>query len=181
VLVVQYPSTSDLEAGMTDEMFVQDGQVVSMDYTLLVDGKVMDASEKGEPLEFIQGEGHIIPGLESAIYGMAVGDTKKVVVTAKEGYGELDDEAYVAVPKDQFPPNIPLEHGVELQVLNQDGGTLHARIEKIEDESVLLNFNHALAGKALHFEVKVVGLRQATDEEMSHGHVHQHAHMGSQD
>jgi FKBP-type peptidyl-prolyl cis-trans isomerase SlyD len=161
---------------MTDELKVQDGQVVSMDYVLQVDGSEVDASDEGEPLEFIQGEGHIIPGLANALYGMGVGETKNVVVSAQDGYGELDDEAFVDVPKDQFPPSIPLEPGVELQVKNDDGHIMEARIDRVGKKTVRLDFNHPLAGKELHFEVKIIALRPATEEELSHGHVHDPDH-----
>jgi len=157
---------------MGETQTVQDGQVVSMDYTLHVDGEVMDTSEGHEPLEFIQGMGHIIPGLERELYGMAVGDSKKVDVAAIDGYGELDPDAFADVPKDQFPANIELGEGVELQVSDQSGQPMYARIDRVDDDSVRLDFNHPLAGKELNFNVKVVALREATDEERAHGHVH---------
>jgi FKBP-type peptidyl-prolyl cis-trans isomerase SlyD len=165
-----------------EELKVQDGQVVSMEYALHVDGELIDQSEKDEPLEFIQGEGHIIPGLEQAIYGLTVGDAKSVVVSAKEGYGEFDAEAFTEVPRDQFPSDFPLNPGVELQVKTDEGEILAARIESVGDEAVRLDFNHPLAGKELHFAIKVLALRQATDEEIAHGHVHgDHGHDEDED
>ena len=94
---------------MTDELKVDDGQVVSMHYTLHVDGQVVDSSEGKEPLQFIQGMGHIIRGLEHQLYDMKVGEKKDVVVAPKDGYGETDPEAFMDVPRDLFPPNIPLK------------------------------------------------------------------------
>ena len=161
---------------MSEALKVQDGHVVSMDYTLHVDGEVLDTSSGHEPLEFLQGAGNIIPGLEQELYGMAVGESKKVIVQPEEGYGALDPEAFVDVPKEQFPPTIPLEAGIEIQVTNQDGQPLSARIDSVNDQSVRLDFNHPLAGKELHFDVKVVSLREATDEENEHGHVHGEHH-----
>lgn len=158
---------------MTEELHVQDGQVVSLVYTLQVDGEVIDSSEENEPLRFIQGEGHIIPGLEGALYEMGIGESKNLVIAPEDAYGELTEEAFIEVPKDQFPPSIPLELDTELQVRNPEGDVLEARIDKIEEDRVRLDFNHPLAGKELHFDVKVIALRQATDEEISHGHVHQ--------
>jgi FKBP-type peptidyl-prolyl cis-trans isomerase SlyD len=161
---------------MSEELKVQDGQVVSMEYTLKVDGVVTDTSEGREPLEFVHGAGNIIPGLEREMAGMAVGDSKDVMIAAAEGYGERDDEAFMDVPRDQFPAEIPMKVGTELQVQNQAGQPMFARIEQVEDTSVRLNFNHPLAGKDLHFSVKVVDLRDATDEEIEHGHVHGPGH-----
>ncbi|PWH14421.1 MAG: peptidylprolyl isomerase [Anaerolineae bacterium] len=159
-----------------DKPTVQDGQVVSMEYTLHVDGQLIDSSQGRAPLEFLQGAGNIIPGLEDELYGMEVGETKNVIVSAEDGYGELDPDAFVDVPRAQFPTEIPLEIGVELQVRDDSGRVLLARIDRVDDESVRLDFNHPLAGKELDFTVKIVGLRDATDEEMEHGHVHGHDH-----
>ena len=153
---------------------VDDGQVVSMHYTLHVNGQVLDSSEGGEPLQFIQGMGHIIPGLEHELYEMKIGDSKKVVVAAKDGYGEIDTEAFMDVPRDSFPPEVPVEIGTELELRDQSDHPVYARIETITEENVRLNMNHPLAGKELHFDVKIADLRAATEEEVSHGHVHDH-------
>lgn len=161
---------------MSDILKVEDGQVVSLSYTLQVDGEILDASDGQEPLEFLQGAGNIIPGLEQELYGMAIGESKKVIVQPDEGYGELDPEAFIEVPKEQFPETIPLEIGIEIQVTNQDGQPMSARIDSVSDEAIKLDFNHPLAGKELHFDVKVIGLREATDEENEHGHVHGGGH-----
>jgi len=161
---------------MTEELKVKDGHVVSMEYTLKVDGDVADSSEGREPLEFVHGAGNIIPGLEREMTGMAVGESKDVVVPAADAYGEQDDSAFMDVPRGQFPKEIPIEVGTEIQVQNQNGQPMYSRIEKIEGENVRLNFNHPLAGKELHFAVKVVGLRDATPEEKEHGHVHSPDH-----
>jgi FKBP-type peptidyl-prolyl cis-trans isomerase SlyD len=155
-----------------EEKKVDDGKVVSMHYTLHVDGKVVDSSEGGEPLQFIQGMGHIIPGLEHELYNMQVGDSKNVTVPAKDGYGENDESAFMDVPRNAFPDNVPLEKGVELELRDQSGHPVYARIEDVTDENIRLNMNHPLAGKELNFDVKIADLRDATDEEVSHGHVH---------
>lgn len=161
---------------MSEELTVQNGQVVSMEYTLKVDGVVTDSSEGREPLEYVHGAGNIIPGLEREITGMALGDSKNVLVAAADGYGEEDDNAFMDVPRDQFPAEIPMEVGTELQVKNQAGQPMFARIDKVGKQTVRLDFNHPLAGKELHFSVKVVGLRDATAEEKEHGHVHGPGH-----
>jgi len=160
-----------------EDLRIKDGQVVSMEYTLKVDGNVADSSEGREPLEFVHGAGNIIPGLEREMTGMAVGESKEVVVAAVDAYGEEDESAFMEVPRAQFPEEIPVKIGTEIQVQNQAGQPMYARIEKVEDENVRLDFNHPLAGKELHFAVKVVGLRDATPEEKEHGHVHGPGHQ----
>jgi FKBP-type peptidyl-prolyl cis-trans isomerase SlyD len=162
---------------MSEMLKVQDGHIVSMDYTLHVDGEVLDTSAGHEPLEFLQGAGNIIPGLEESLYGMAIGENKKVAIAPEDGYGELDSEAFMDVPKDEFPAEIPLEKGIEIQLTDQEGSPMYARIDSFNDEAVKLDFNHPLAGKTLNFDVTIVALRMATEEEIEHGHAHdEHAH-----
>jgi len=161
---------------MSEELKVNDGHVVSMEYTLKVDGEIADTSKGREPLEFVHGAGNIISGLEREMKGMAVGESKDVVVAAADGYGEEDEKAFMDVPREQFPKEIPMKIGTEIQVQNQEGQPMYARITTVGDKSVRLDFNHPLAGKELHFSVKVVGLRDATDEEKEHGHVHGPGH-----
>ena len=151
---------------------VADDIVVSLDYTLTVEGEVLDSSEDVGPLEFIQGHQNIIPGLERQLYGMSIGQSKNVDVTAVDGYGVIDKDAIMDIPRAEFPSDIPLEIDIQLQVRDVDGDVLDARIVKVSDESVRLDFNHPLAGKELHFDVKVVDLREPTPEELEHGHVH---------
>lgn len=151
---------------------VVDDIVVSLDYTLTVEGQLVDASEENEPIEFIQGYQNIIPGLEKQLYGMAVGDSKEVLVAPADGYGSIDQEAFMDVPRKEFPADMALEIGLELALQQPDGQVLHATVVEINDETVKLDFNHPLAGKELLFRVTVVGLRPASAEEIAHGHVH---------
>ena len=155
---------------------VQNGVVVSMEYTLHVDGELLDSSEGHGPLEFLTGYGNIIPGLENEMIGMKVGDSKNVVVAPADGYGEFDEEEFMEVPRNQFPRDMPVEEGLELTVRDDSGQGRYARIESVEGETVRLNFNHPLAGDELHFNVKVVSLREPTTEELGHGHVHADGH-----
>jgi FKBP-type peptidyl-prolyl cis-trans isomerase SlyD len=157
---------------MDEVLKVADGQVIVMDYTLRVDGEIIDTSEGHGPIEFLQGHGNIIPGLEKALYGMAIGDSKNVVVSASDGYGEMDSQAFMDVPRNQFPEDIPMEVGVQIELHDEAGQPMVARIDQVGESSVHLDFNHPLAGKELHFAVKIAGLRPATDEELDHGHVH---------
>jgi len=159
-----------------EEQKVDDGQVVSMHYTLHVDGQVVDSSDGKEPLHFIQGMGHIIHGLEHELYDMEIGEKKDVVVAPKDGYGETDPEAFMDVPRESFPPNVPLAIDTELELRDQNDHPVFARIDEVNDKNIRLNMNHPLAGKELHFSVQIAALRPASDEEVSHGHVHGEEH-----
>jgi FKBP-type peptidyl-prolyl cis-trans isomerase SlyD len=155
------------------ELTVADGLVVSLDYTLrLEDGDEIDTSRGQQPLEFLQGRGQIIGGLEQALYGMAVGDEKDVVVAPADGYGERDPDAFQEVPHEVFPPDMTLEPGMGLRMRDETGRVFETLVADVRSDSVLLDFNHPLAGETLHFEVKVSALRPATSEELAHGHVH---------
>ncbi len=151
---------------------VEDDVVVSLDYTLTVEGQVVDLTEGDEPLQFMQGHQNIIPGLERELAGMKIGQSKTVLVKPADAYGELEPENIIEVPRSEFPAEIPLEVGTELEVKNDAGEVLSATIANISADSVKLDFNHPLAGKELVFDVKVVDLREATAEELEHGHVH---------
>ena len=160
---------NDKEAGT-----VVDNQVVSLDYTLRLDnGEVLDSSEGHTPLEFIQGTGQIISGLEQELYGMAVGDEKKVVVAPGDGYGELESDNFEWIERATFPPDMELAEGMGLRMRDSNSGeVMEAYVAEIGSDRVKLDFNHPLAGETLHFQVKVTGLRAATREELAHGHVH---------
>lgn len=151
---------------------VADDVVVSLDYTLTVDAEVVDSSEGSDPIEFLQGHGQIITGLEQALYGMKIGDEKMVVVKPSEGYGEVDEDAFIDVPRSEFPSDIPAQVGVAIQMQDEHGEVLDARIFEVSKDVITLDFNHPLAGKELTFKVTVVELREATEEELAHGHVH---------
>ena len=127
-------------------------------------------------LQFLHGYGNIIPGLEEEMRGMKIGDSKDVVVEPKNGYGEYDDEAFMKVPRTDFPKEMPMEVDTELTVRDEEGNSRYARVDSIEDDNVTLNFNHPLAGDELRFHVKVVALREPTEEELEHGHVHEEGH-----
>ncbi len=155
---------------------VKDGVVVSMEYTLHVDGELLDSSDGQGPLQFLVGYGNIIPGLEDEMMGMKIGDSKKVVVQPADGYGEFEEDAFMDVPRDQFPQDMKLEEGVELTVRDNEDNARMARVDRIEGDTVTLNFNHPLAGDELHFYVRVVSLREPNEEELAHGHVHEDGH-----
>ena len=151
---------------------IQDDTVVSLEYTLQVEGEIVDSTGEDEHIQFIQGHGQIIPGLESQIFGMSSGESKEVTVPAEDAYGVLDEDALGTVPRDEFPADMPLEKGVALQLRDQDGEVFDAYVESVGKKSVEINLNHPLAGKELLFSVKVLDLRPATEDEIAHGHVH---------
>ena len=155
---------------------VQKDVVVSMEYTLQVDNEEIDSSKGQDPLQFLAGHGNILTGLEREMIGMKVGDSKDVVVPPEDGYGEFDEEGFMDVPRSAFPKDMTIEEGAELTVRDDSGQSRYARVDMIEGDNVTLNFNHPLAGDELHFNVKVVGLREPNAEELEHGHVHQGEH-----
>lgn len=166
------------QAQMNDApLTVSNDLVVSMDYTLRLDsGQIVDSSQGRGPLEFLHGRGQIIPGLENALTGMAVGDEKEVSVPPADAYGELNPDAFQAVPMSAFPADMQLQVGQTLQMSNQSGHVFPATIVEIRPQGVMLNFNHPLAGETLHFQVKIAALRVASEEELAHGHVHGQGH-----
>lgn len=159
---------------MSESLIIADNVVVSLDYVLRVEGEQVDSSseEDGGPVEFIQGLGEIISGLEQALYGMQVGDEKTVSVPSEGAYGDVDPEAVITVKKEEFPEGIPLEEGILIEMTDDEGDASLARVESVKADKVVLDFNHPLAGKELEFTVKVRNLRQATEVELEHGHVH---------
>jgi FKBP-type peptidyl-prolyl cis-trans isomerase SlyD len=145
---------------------------VAIDYKLTIDdGIVVDASEKGEPLWYLHGAGNIIPGLEKHLEGMNPGESKKVTVSPEEGYGTYDKARVHPVPKAQFPQgNYTI--GDHIIATAPDGTEVPARITAMDAKNITLDFNHELAGKTLTFEITVHEVREATKDEMKHGHIH---------
>jgi len=154
-------------------MKVGKGSVVDIDYSLhLGDGNVIDQSSPGEPLSYIHGEGHIVPGLEQALEGLAAGDARKVVVPPEEGYGPHDPRGTQEVPRDVFPADLKPEVGMQFTARGPRGEAVPFTVTDVKLESVVVDLNHPLAGKTLHFDVTVREVRVATAEELEHGHVH---------
>ncbi len=154
-------------------MKIANGSVVGIDYSLhLGDGEVVDTSAPGDPLTYLHGEGQIVPGLEAALEGLSVGDTKQVVVAPAEGYGEHDPRGVQEVPRGAFPPGFDPKVGMELTAEGQNGEPVPFAIREVKPEGIVIDLNHPLAGKTLHFDVTVREVRAATPEEISHGHAH---------
>jgi FKBP-type peptidyl-prolyl cis-trans isomerase SlyD len=151
---------------------VKDNLVITLDYKLIVEDEMMESTEDGEPIKFIQGIGQIIPGLENALYGLKIGDQKTVVIQSEDGYGEYDPESLQEAKKEEFSEEIPLDVGTFLDLEDDEGDILSAQIVAAEEDTVTLDFNHPLAGKTLTFEITLTDLRPATKEELDHEHVH---------
>ncbi len=146
---------------------VGDKKVVKIKYKgTLSNGSVFDSSEGKQPLEFMVGGGQIIPGLESAVKGMKVGEKKKITIKAADAYGDYDQRALQEVPKESFPTDMKLEAGLEL-VAQTAMGPVPVRIAEIRDKTVMVDFNHPLAGKDLTFDVEIVSVRDATKDELA--------------
>ncbi len=137
---------------------IADGKTVTIDYTLTVDGQILDSSSGKEPLEYTHGQGMLIPGFERELAGMASGETKKITVAPADGYGEITQEAFREVPRSHFPPDIIPEIGLRLSMQTPEGQQVPVAISAVKDEHVVLDFNHPLAGKELNFEVTVISV-----------------------
>jgi FKBP-type peptidyl-prolyl cis-trans isomerase SlyD len=148
---------------------IVDDVVVTMDYTLIVEGKQIGSSKKSGPISFVQGQQSIVPGLEKNLYEMKIGDTKEIRVSALDGYGEIDPEDFLILQKSEFSENIPMEPGTIINLRDEDGDIQKARIDSINEDEVTLNFNHPLAGKELTFQVTILDLHAATQDEIESG------------
>lgn len=146
--------------------------VVRMHYTLTDDeGTVLDSSSGRKPLAYLHGHGNIIPGLEKALEGVEAGHKARVTVAPHAGYGERDPEAVFIAARDQFPQDMKLQEGMEVHADSPEGPVTFTVVE-VRDDGAVLDGNHPLAGKTLHFDVEIVEVRGATEAEIDHGHVH---------
>lgn len=140
-------------------MTVSNGKTVSLEYTLTLDHKeVLDSNVGGDPLTFTQGSHDIIPGLEDALEGMKVGDSKQVTVAPENAYGKVDPQAFQEVPLEHIPPDAR-KVGVQLQGRDPQGNLVHPRVAEVKEKAVVLDFNHPLAGKTLFFDVKILDIQ----------------------
>ena len=157
-------------------MHIAANTVVCLDYTLTDDtGEVIDASED-EPLEYLHGQGQLVPGLERQLEGKKAGETLDVVVSAAEGYGEHDPARVVQIERSELPEDLEAEIGMELSTEGPGGEPITLWITEVNDKEVTLDGNHPLAGQTLHFNIVIRTVRKATAEELTHGHVHGPGH-----
>ena len=152
------------------------GRVVSLHYTLTDDlGVLLDSSRGQESFSYLHGYGNIIPGLESGLEGCAAGFSSAIHVAPADGYGEYNPQAVFEVPREQFPPTEDIQVGMQVQGEGEHG-VMNFTVVGVNDHAVTLDANHPMAGKTLHFEVEVLEVRDATEQELAHAHVHAHGH-----
>ena len=153
-------------------MKVAKNTVVSLNYTLKNnEGEILDTSDGREPLVYLHGVGALIPGLENVLEGEGEGSKVSTVINPEDAYGDRTDELLHKVPKSGFTGDEEMQEGMRVQLETENGPAI-AVISKIEGEEVTLDLNHPLAGMELHFDVEVVGIREAQQEEIEHGHAH---------
>lgn len=140
---------------------IQEGSFVSIEYTLTDDGgKVIDTNVGKEPLTYIQGAGQIVKGLEQELNGLKVGDQKKVAVKPEDGYGALNEKAYQEIPREKIPAEAQ-KAGAMLMTKSPDGQSMAIRVHEVKEKTVVVDFNHPLAGKTLNFDVKIKDIKAA--------------------
>ena len=149
---------------------IKDGVVVSLAYRLTVDGEELENAFPENPLDYLHGAENIVPGLERELAGKKVGDQLTVTLQPEDAYGEYNDENMEAVDRGDMPESI--EPGMELLLEDEYGNFFEATIKEINQESVILDFNPPLAGKTVTYDVEVVAIREADEEELAHGHPH---------
>ncbi len=151
--------------------------VAAVNYVLEVEGQQIDQSPEGSPLTFLVGSGMLIPGFESSIDGLIAGDAFDFEVTPDQGYGDVNPEAVVDLSKDVFKVDGELKEellvvGAQVPMQDENGNPLNGMVVETAEETVKVDFNHPLAGKKLHFSGSIESVREASAEELDHGHVH---------
>jgi FKBP-type peptidyl-prolyl cis-trans isomerase SlyD len=153
-------------------MVIEKNKVVIIDYKLTDSvGEVIDSSEDSEPLAYLHGNGNLIPGLEKELEGRKVGDKITCTVPPADAYGEYDDSLVFTIKKTNFAEPEKIEEGMQFEAQGEEGERV-VTVVAIKDDDVTVDANHPLAGEDLHFDVSVVEVRDATEEELQHGHVH---------
>lgn len=153
-------------------MTITKNSVVSLNYTLTDDeGEILDSSEGMGPLDYIHGQGNLIPGLEKDLEGKKAGDTFKTTIEPQEAYGEVQEDFVVVVERNQFPDDVEIEVGMQFEAGGPDGSRL-VTVTEVDGEKITVDANHPLAGERLHFDVTVVAVRDATEEEIANGLEH---------
>ena len=154
-------------------MNVENDRVVSIHYTLTDnDGVELDSSKDQDPLVYLQGVGNIIPGLENALTGLTIGEQLQVQVQPNDGYGEVDLELIQTVPHAAFDGVDDIQPGMQFQAQDSQGNVQMVQVTAVGEEGVTVDGNHPLAGMVLNFDVTIDGIREATSEEIDHGHAH---------
>jgi FKBP-type peptidyl-prolyl cis-trans isomerase SlyD len=152
---------------------ITDNMVVNLTYVMAIpDEQTPDGNKKEVSIQFLQGHKQVVPGLEQALYGMTIGEEKDIVVEATHGYGQVNPKAVRTLPRETVPSFATATPGQHLRLRHKVSGKLRkALVVEVQPEKIVLNFNHPLAGKTLHFHVHVVDLRHATPEELAAGKI----------
>ena len=154
-------------------MLIARNKVVRIDYTLTSDSnEVIDSSAGGEPLVYLHGARNIIAGLENALEGKQAGESLGVRIEPAEAYGERDDRLVQLVPREMFEGSLEIQVGMQFHSADPEGNVTMVTVTQVTDDTITVDANHPLAGMPLTFAVTVVEVRDATPEELEHGHVH---------
>ncbi len=154
-------------------LLIGDKLIVTIHYKLTDNsGEVIDSSEGAEPLAYLHGAGNIIPGLENALVGKTAGATLQVAVAAEDGYGEIHPQLIETVPREAFQGIDNIEPGMAFEAQGSDGQARRIVVKEVNGDEIIIDGNHPLAGVDLNFDVEVVSVREASEEEIAHGHVH---------
>ena len=161
-------------------LLIGENSVVTVNYTLTDDaGKVLDSSDGSKPMVYLHGTGSIVPGLEKALVGKGAGDSLKVRVAPADAYGELIPDGIKTIERAAFEGVDVVEVGMAFDAEAPDGTEQQIVVTKVEGDNVTIDINHPLAGVALNFDIKILSVREATEEELDHGHSHEgdgHSH-----
>ncbi len=154
-------------------MQIADQKVITLDYVLKDgEGTLIDSSEGKGDFVYLHGARNIVPGLENALAGKVVGDEVSVAVAPEEGYGERENELLQTVPKDMFEEGAEINVGMQFHAQSPEGEMMIVTVVELDGDDVIVDGNHPLAGVSLNFDVKVIDIRDATAEELEHGHAH---------
>jgi len=156
---VLFVTAGSAAAGKEGGAVIENGRQVAFEYTLTVEGKVVDSSQGHGPFRYTHGQGIIVPGLSKQLEGLHVGDEKSVVVAAEDAYGPVDPNAFQEIQKSRLPQGVDLHPGTQLQASSPDGRVILVTVSQLKGDNVVLNFNHPLAGKELHFQVKILSVQ----------------------
>ena len=146
---------------------IKDGVVVSATYKMVIDGEVIEEADANDPLQYLHGYENIVPGLEDALTGKTVGDKLSVTLQPEDAYGDYDEEDTELVEREDMPDDIA--PGMEVVLEDEDGNMFDALIKEIKRDHVVLDFNPPYAGKVVSYDVEVVGLREADEDELETG------------
>lgn len=154
-------------------MTITKDSAVFFNYTLTdSDGNTLDQSPAGQPLAYLHGHSNIIPGLEKQLEGKSVGDKLTAIVEPSEAYGEYQEQGVQQIPREHFQGVEDIKVGMQFHSQAEDGQVMQVMVKAVADDVITIDANHPLAGKQLTFDVEIASIRAATEEEISHGHIH---------